>query len=104
MKNWQRGTLKTNLLDLSKGLTVIVSQSVLHHRMINKTYWIISPELKKAYHVADTMAGKDCKYLVRLERPAKDQQRCADLAIRLCKNGQFGPQKQAEIRALLSRR
>jgi len=104
MKDWHRGVLKDRLFDLPRGTTVILAESCLRHRSISKTYWIISPEMKKAYHVADLVAGTDCKYLVRVERPAKDQQLCAELAMKLCKEGQYGPKHRPEIQDLLARR
>jgi hypothetical protein len=103
MKTWHRGTLKEDLFELKRGTTVVLVESNLQHTSINRTYWIVSPEHKKAYHVADTYAGVDCKYLVRVERKAKDEQLCVDLARRCCMNGQFGPKNRHTILDLLNR-
>jgi hypothetical protein len=103
MKTWHRGTLKESLFELPKGTTVVVVQSNLQHAAIDRTFWIVSPSHHKMYHVADTVAGRDCSRLVRVERRVKDEQLCVDLAKKLCKNSQYGPRMSHQITSLLSR-
>jgi hypothetical protein len=104
VKGWYRGVMRDSLMGIPRKTVVIVAESSIEHTSINKTWWIISPELKKMYQVADTVAGSDCKQLVRIERPAKDQELCASLAAKLCKDSQYGPNRRHEIEALLTRR
>jgi len=103
MKTWHRGVLKDRLFDLQRGTVVVMIESTLQHTSIDRTYWIISPEYKKAYHVADSYAGRDCKQLVAVERKVKDEALCVDLAIRCLEKGQYGPKNQHMISELLSR-
>ena len=100
-KLWYRGTLRFDLFDLKQGDVVAIRPTSLKHSLIGQTFWILSLKKKRLYHVATEFAGPEARYLVSIEREAKNQELCESEAKELARFGQFS--KPEQIQALLKR-
>jgi hypothetical protein len=103
---WYRAVLLDRLLSLPKGSVVAVRRSKLKHRStIGATYWVLSAEHHVLYHVSTEFAGKECRRLLRYERPVIDAEKVEKKmrSLRRKKESQYAIAKRKEIKELLKR-
>lgn len=103
-QGWHRAHMLKPLFDIEQGAVVAVTKSKLSHSSIGSTYWVMDPFSKVIYHVAASSFGRDLYKLLKIERPAKDQEACANLANELLEDSQYKGERARDIRKLLKRK
>jgi hypothetical protein len=96
--------MRQSLFDIDAGSAVAVARSKLVHTALGSTYWIMDPFNKIIYHVAGEAYGRDLYKLLKIERPAKDQEACSNLANELLEESQYRGERSQDIRKLLKRK